>query len=125
MTQAYPIIPLEDGHPALAVLRPTGYRILVRIPPLDAQMRNGLYRPDSNRSLEQSASLLGEVVALGDMAYGSYEKFPFGRWCEAGDTIMMRAYSGTRFLIKGEEYRLINDDTVEAVVYRPSEIERV
>lgn len=109
----------------LSVVRPTGYRILVKIPRLDARMQSGLYRPDSSRSLEETASLLGEVLAVGGTAYLDAEKFPTGPWCEVGDTVMMRAYSGTRFKIDGEEYRLINDDTVEAVVGQPDRVERV
>ena len=110
---------------ALSVVRPTGFRILVKIPHLDARMPNGLYRPDSSRSLEETASCLGTVLALGGTAYQDAEKFPDGPWCQEGDTIMMRQYSGTRFKIDGEEYRLINDDTVEAVVGEPQRVERV
>jgi len=107
------------------VLRPSGYRILVRIPRLDAQMRSGLYRPDATRSLEETASIMGEVVAIGENAYQDTEKFPGDPWCQVGDTIMMRQYAGTRFKIDGQEYRLINDDTVEAVVSDPTRIDRV
>jgi co-chaperonin GroES (HSP10) len=32
---------------------------------------------------------------------------------------MMRSYSGTRFKVHGKEFRLINDDSVEAVVEDP------
>ena len=32
---------------------------------------------------------------------------------------VMRSYSGTRFLVHGKEFRLINDDTVQAVVDDP------
>jgi co-chaperonin GroES (HSP10) len=110
---------------ALDVLKPTGYRILVRIPHLDAKMKSGLYRPDSSRSLEETASCLGEVLALGETAYKDEEKFPNGPWCMPGDMIMMRQYSGTRFKIDDQEYRLINDDTVEAVVSDPQRVERV
>ena len=34
----------------------------------------------------------------------------------------MRAYSGTRMKIHGKEFRIINDDTVEAVVQDPTGI---
>jgi co-chaperonin GroES (HSP10) len=114
-----------DPVDAPAIVRPTGYRVLVRIPRLDAQMRSGLYRPDSSRSLEETASILGEVLAMGENAYCDAEKFPGEPWCRVGDTVMMRAYSGTRFKIDDQEYRLINDDTVEAVVSDPQRIERV
>jgi len=42
-----------------------------------------------------------------------------------GDHIIVRSYSGTRIKIDGEEYRLINDDTPEAVVPDPDSVERV
>ncbi|HXJ72702.1 MAG TPA: co-chaperone GroES, partial [Candidatus Dormibacteraeota bacterium] len=89
------------------------------------RMANGLFRPDSSRSLEETASCLGEVLAMGETAYKDPEKFPGDPWCQPGDTIMMRQYSGTRFKIDGQEYRLINDDTVEAVVGDPQRVERV
>jgi co-chaperonin GroES (HSP10) len=110
----------------LDILAPTGYRLLVRVPRLDAKMNSGLYRPDSSRVLEQTASILGEVLAVGPTAYLDQEKFPDGRpWCMPGDTIIMRAYSGTRLRIDDQEYRLINDDTVEAVVRDSGRVERV
>jgi chaperonin GroES len=67
---------------------------------------------------------MGEVLALGETAYGDEEKFPGGPWCQVGDTVLMREYSGTRFKIDGVEYRLINDDTIEAVVTRPELVTR-
>ena len=47
-------------------------------------------------------------------------------WCKEGDDIVVRSYSGTRLRIKGveREIRLINDDTVEAVVTGAEDIER-
>jgi co-chaperonin GroES (HSP10) len=116
---------IAEADKALSVLQPSGYRILVRVPRLDPRMASGLYRPDSSRALEETASVLGEVIALGATAYNDPDKFPEGPWCQAGDTIVMRAYSGTRLKIDDQEYRLINDDTVEAVVADPHRVERV
>jgi co-chaperonin GroES (HSP10) len=56
---------------------------------------------------------------MGDAAYQDKEKFPNGPYCAKGDFVIFRSYSGTRFKIKGDEFRLINDDTVEAVVDDP------
>ena len=47
------------------------------------------------------------------------KRFPSGAYCKEGDWIMMRSYSGTRFKVHGQEFRLINDDSVEAVVEDP------
>ena len=68
------------------------------------------------------------VVKLGSLAYKDEEKFPDGPWCKEGQFILMRAYSGTRFKVSTEEgeqeFRLINDDVVEAVVDDPRGITR-
>jgi len=40
------------------------------------------------------------------------------------DFVLTRAYSGTRIKIHGTEFRIINDDTVEAVVQDPRGIAR-
>jgi co-chaperonin GroES (HSP10) len=63
------------------------------------------------------------VVALGPDCYPE-EKFPSGPWCKVGDFILVRPNSGSRLLIHGREWRIINDDTVEAVVQDPRGIKR-
>ena len=57
-------------------------------------------------------------------AYSDPDKFPTGPYCKEGDFVIFRSYSGTRFKIAGKEFRLINDDTVEAVVDDPREYTR-
>ena len=61
---------------------------------------------------------------MGEDAYMDEDKFPSGAYCKEGDTIIFRSYSGTRFKFQGSEFRLINDDTVEAVVSDPTGLER-
>jgi co-chaperonin GroES (HSP10) len=75
--------------------------------------------------MEQTASIIGLVIALGKAAYNDADKFPDGPYCKEGDFVIFRSYSGTRFKLRGEEFRLINDDTVEAVVDDPREYTRV
>jgi co-chaperonin GroES (HSP10) len=69
------------------------------------------------------------VVKLGAQAYDDPEKFPEGPWCKEGDFIIMKSYSGTRFKVTtddgDQEFRLINDDTVEAVVADPRVVSRI
>jgi co-chaperonin GroES (HSP10) len=61
---------------------------------------------------------------MGSEAYSDLDKFPDGAYCSSGDWVIFRSYSGTRFKISGQEFRLINDDTVEATVSDPRSIER-
>ena len=69
--------------------------------------------------------MVGFVIKMGPDCYRDKTRFPHGPWCKEGDFIIMRAYSGTRIKIHGKEFRIINDDTVEAVVDDPRGIHRV
>src|SRR5262245_11336037 len=114
-----------DATDIVHIVGPIGYRLLVRLCQVEEKTKGGIIRPAAARDAEQTAHVVGEVIAMGDDAYANAEKFPSGRWCSVGDFIMMRAYSGTRFKVDDVEYRLINDDTVEAVVTEPGRVERV
>lgn len=104
--------------------RPMGYKILVAVPGVEEKTAGGIFRPDVNKAPEDTASIVGLVVSMGADAYLDDRKFPTGRWCNEGDWILMRSYSGSRFKIGDLEYRLINDDTVEAIIRDPSSIRR-
>ena len=104
---------------------PKGYKLLIAIPKLEEKTQGGVIIPDKLKGLEQTASIIGLVIALGDAAYKDADKFPDGPYCKEGDFGIFRSYSGTRFKLRGEEFRLINDDTVEAVVDDPREYTRV
>ena len=103
---------------------PKGYKLLIAIPKLEEKTQGGVIIPDKLKGLEQTASIVGLVIALGDAAYKDAEKFHDGPYCKEGDFVIFRSYSGTRFKLRGEEFRLINDDTVEAVVDDPREYTR-
>ena len=64
------------------------------------------------------------VVKLGPDAYKDTTRFPSGPSCKEGDFVIVRPNSGTRLKIHGREFRIINDDSVEAVVEDPRGITR-
>jgi co-chaperonin GroES (HSP10) len=64
------------------------------------------------------------VVKLGPDAYKDAMRFPNGPSCTVGDFIIVRPNSGTRLKIHGREFRIINDDSVEATVEDPRGITR-
>ncbi len=115
-------LPVEVADPTV-LPQPKGYKILIAIPKRDEKI-GSIHIPEQLRKAEESASLFGCVVAMGDTAYLDQDKFPTGPWCQEGDWVVFRSYSGTRLKVHGVEYRLINDDTVEAVVDDPRSIER-
>jgi hypothetical protein len=64
------------------------------------------------------------VVKLGPDCYKDPTRFPSGPSCKEGDFIIVRPNSGTRLKIHGREFRILNDDSVEAVVEDPRGITR-
>ena len=98
---------------------PSGYKLLISPLEVKEKTDSGVYMPDSLKSAEQTASVIGFVVKAGPDAYMDKDKFPNGPYCQEGDFVIFRSYSGTRFKIDKQEFRLINDDTVEAVVEDP------
>ena len=101
-----------------------GYRILCIVPTVEEKYDSGLIKADKTKSIEEHSTVVLFVVKTGDMAYTDKDRFPTGPWCKEGDFIIARAYSGTRIKIHGKEFRIINDDTVEAVVDDPRGYER-
>lgn len=104
--------------------RVAGYRVLIAMPKLKEASEGGILLPDSHLTKEGLASIIGSVVAIGPDAYKDEKRFPSGPWCQVGDWVLVRSYAGTRFKIRGQEFRLVNDDTIEAVVDDPREYER-
>ena len=109
-----------------ALPTPVGYKILVKMHKvIEEKTKSGIYLPDQTKQDENTASLTAQVLAIGTDAYADPIKYPNGPWCSVGDFVIVRSYSGTRIKIDGEEYRLINDDSPEAVVPDPQKVERV
>jgi chaperonin GroES len=110
---------IEDENLKAKLPTPVGYKLLIAVPEVSEKTDGGVYMPDSLKKAEETASIIGFVISLGAEAYSDAAKFPDGPWCEEGDFVIFRSYSGTRFKVMGKEFRLINDDTVEAVVEDP------
>ena len=101
-----------------------GYRILCMVPEADEKYESGLIKSDSVKQIQEHSTVVLFVMQLGDLAYQDEARFPTGAWCKEGDFVITRAYAGTRIKIHGKEFRIINDDTVEAVVDDPRGYER-
>lgn len=108
-----------DERVASKLPQPQGYKVLIGVPEISEKTEGGVFMPDGLKSAEETASIIGFVMKLGPDAYNDPNKFPNGAYCKEGDFVIFRSYSGTRFKIHGKEFRLINDDTVEAVVDDP------
>jgi co-chaperonin GroES (HSP10) len=106
---------------------PTGWKILCIVPPVDEKIAGthlDLVRDTATMRQEEHATTVLFVMRVGPDAYKDPAKFPNGAWCKEGDFVLVRTYSGTRFKIFGKEFRLINDDQVDAVVQDPRGLTR-
>ncbi len=99
--------------------KPSGYKILIALPEPEEKTEGGILKAKQTMDLEEIGSICGFVLAIGPDAYKDKKRFPNGAYCKEGDFILMRSYSGTRFKIHGKEFRLINDDSVEAIIDDP------
>ena len=103
---------------------PKGYKILIALPEVEEKTEGGIIKPSEFQHEESIATVVGWVMSMGPDAYTNYARFPSGPYCQVGDWVVFRAFSGTRIKVQGKEFRLINDDTVEAVVEDPRGVER-
>ena len=104
--------------------KPSGYRILCAIPEIEKEYDSGIVKADSTMHYEAVLTTVLFVVELGPDCYNDSARFPSGPWCKQGDFILVRPNAGTRVIIHGTEFRLINDDSVEAVVQESRGIKR-
>jgi len=115
----------EETEKAKQLPEPRGYKILIAMPGAEEKTEGGIIKAAVTRQLEEVGAMYGLVLKLGPDAYADKNRFPNGPYCEEGDLILMRSYSGTRFRIHGKEFRLINDDSVEAVIQDPRGLEKI
>lgn len=104
--------------------KPSGYRILCAIPEIEKEYESGLIKADQTIQNEEILTTVLFVIDLGPDCYKDTSRFPTGPWCQKGDFVLTRPYAGTRLIIHGREFRIINDDSVEAVVADPRGIKR-
>lgn len=122
MTNTQPAVTDEEFEAQLP--RPVGYRLLIALPKVEDTYESGIVKADRTRHEEQILSMMGAVIDMGEQAYSDPERFPTGPWCKIGDFVMFRPNSGTRFKVNEQEYRLLNDDSIEAVVPDPRGVTR-
>ena len=116
-------IPAEQKAKSLP--EPAGWKILCVVPDVaDTFEGSSIVKADQFMKQEEHATTVLFVLKVGPDAYKDTAKFPTGPWCKAGDFVLVRTYSGTRFKIFGKEFRLLNDDQIDAVVEDPRGLTR-
>ena len=123
-TLAAEVVEEKDPRYASQLPEPKGYKLLIALPEIEEVTEGGIVKSIESQHQESIATVVGWVMSMGPDAYVNYGRFPNGPYCQVGDWVVFRAFSGTRLKIHGKEFRLINDDTVEAGVEDPRGVER-
>ena len=109
---------------AKQIPEPVTYHLLCMLPEAKEEYEGGLLKANQTMMHEELLSPVLFVAKLGPDAFKDEKRFPSGPSCKVGDFVLVRPNSGTRMKIHGTEWRLINDDSIEAVVEDPRGIQR-
>ena len=92
-------------------IKPIGEKILVKRLEAEGKTKGGIVLPDSAKEKPKE----GKVIALGDgKILDSGERAEFQ--VKKGDRIIFSSYAGTEVTVDGEEYLLMSEDDILAVV---------
>ena len=117
-------LPQSPEEKARQLPDPVRFQILTVLPEIEEEYESGIAKAATSMHYEEVLSPVLFVVKLGPDAYKDATRFPSGPSCKVGDFVIVRPNTGTRLKIYGKEFRLINDDSVEAVVQDPRGITR-
>ena len=121
------ILNATDTQKAKQLPDPRTFHILCVVPEAMqeyAESEAGIIKSSQAMHFEEVLTPVLFVVKLGPDCYKDTTRFPSGASCKEGDFVIVRPNSGTRLKIHGREFRILNDDSVEAVVEDPRGITR-
>jgi len=118
------VLPEDAAEKARQVPDPTTYHLLCMVPKAEEEYESGLIKAGQTQHYEELLSPVLFVVKMGPDAYADKSRFPNGPSCKVGDFVLVRPNTGTRLKIHGQEFRIINDDSVEATIQDPRGVKR-
>ena len=89
---------------------PLADRVMIRALEETEQMRGGLFIPDTAKEKPQQ----GEIIAVGPGRYEKNVRVPME--LKVGDKVLYGKYSGTEVTIESENYLILRESDVLAVV---------
>jgi chaperonin GroES len=89
---------------------PVADRVVVKALEETESMRGGLYIPDTAKEKPQQ----GEIVAVGPGRFDEGKRVPMD--VKVGDKVLYGKYSGTEVTLDGEQYLILRESDVLAVI---------
>jgi len=99
------------ANKAAVNVKPLADRVVVSPLEDEEQMRGGLYIPDTAKEKPQS----GKIVAVGEGKL-SDEGVRIAPDVEVGQTVLYGKYSGTEVTVEGEEYLILRESDILAIL---------
>ena len=96
------------------MLRPVDARIVVQKPAREEQTASGIILPDTVN--EQGQTAIGEVIAVGPGSRNMMSGELMPMQIEVGETILYTKFGGTEVIHNGEEFILMAEKDVIAVI---------
>ena len=96
------------------MLKPFDARVVVKKPQREEKTERGIFLPDTVN--EQGQTALGEVLAVGPGSRNMNTGEPMPMNIELGDTIIYTKFSATEVQHEGEEYFVVMERDIIAVV---------
>ncbi len=91
-------------------LKPLGDRVLIKVEETENALPSGLVIPDTAKEKPQE----GTVVAVGPGSYQDGTRVPLD--VKEGDRVLFSKYGGTEVKVGGEEFMMLNERDVLAIV---------
>ncbi len=92
-------------------LKPLGDKVVVQLTEAEEKTASGIYLPDSAKKKPQE----GKVIAVGNgrvLDNGDRNKLSV----KSGDRVLFSKYGGNEVTIEGEDYTILDEDQIYAIL---------
>ena len=101
---------LAEAFPEVdPLMAPFGARVLVQLRAVKEKVTSsGIYIPEEVKETEKWNTMIGKVIAIGDLAFRkreSMEPWPEGAWAKVGDFVRVPKWGGDRWEIDYKDDR--------------------
>ena len=101
---------MASSNAATGRITPLADRVVIRASEEGETMRGGLYIPDTAKEKPQQ----GDVVAVGPGRFEKDKRVPMD--VKVGDKVLYGKYSGTEVTLDGEQYLILRESDILAVM---------